>query len=133
MTICTVNSNASPSKHKLFDRETLQFTVKLIRPHNPSLALNIQNLIAPSAVPYIQYHDDIHRTDQFNLNLDSYTLKRVVDTLAVAGQDLAEQVLLTEQGDHGFLLQVKAAIGKWIDYAKHHQIEYELRQSAHEA
>ena len=86
MTILTVDANSTPNKDKLFDRETLQFTVKLIRSHNPSLALRIQNLIAPSATPYIQYNDEPHATDQFKLNLDSYTLKRVVDTLAIAGQ-----------------------------------------------
>lgn len=137
MSICTLDpnsksnskSNSTAIKDKLFDRETLQFTVKLIRPHNPSLALRIQNLIAPSACPYIQHYDMPHATDQFNLSLDSYTLKRVVDTLATAGQELAEQVLLTEQGDHSFLLEVKSAIGKWIAYARYHQGQYEHIQS----
>lgn len=128
MTILTIDTN-TPNKDKLFDRETLQFTVKLIRSHNPSLALRIQNLIAPSVTPYIQHYGDPHGTDQFKLNLDSYTLKRVVDTLAVAGQELAEQVLLTEQGDHNFLLEVKSSIGKWIAYARYHQNQYERAQS----
>ncbi|MFT6092583.1 MAG: hypothetical protein ACJA2Q_000472 [Pseudohongiellaceae bacterium] len=125
MTIFIADTNRTPNKDKLFDRETLQFTVKLIRSHNPSLALRIQNLIAPSATPYIQYCTDPHAADQFKLNLDSYTLKRVVDTLAIAGQELAEQVLLTEQGDQSFLLEVKSSIGKWIAYARYHQNEYE--------
>ena len=129
MTTFTVDANSSPNKDKLFDRETLQFTVKLIRSHNPSLALRIQNLIAPSAIPYIQSYGEPHATDQFKLNLDSYTLKRVVDTLAIAGQELAEQVLLTEQGDQKFLLEVKSSIGKWIVYARYHQTQYERVRS----
>lgn len=114
----------APSKDRLFDRETLLFTVKLLRPHNPSLALRVQNLIAPSVEPYIRQPGN----DQFILKLDSYTLKRVVDTLATAGQELAEQVLQTEQGDHQFLLETKSAISKWLAYAQYHQTEYERLQ-----
>jgi len=117
MTIFIADTDA-PNKDKLFDRETLQFTVKLIRSHNPSLALRIQNLIAPSATPYILCCTDPHAADQLKLNLDSYTLKRVVDTLAIAGQELAKQILRTEPGDHSFLLEVKSSIGKWIAYAR---------------
>ncbi|MFK7862923.1 MAG: hypothetical protein AB8B95_01730 [Pseudohongiellaceae bacterium] len=130
MAICTVESHKTPSKHTLFDRATLQFTVKLIRAHNPSLALRIQNLIAPTSTPYIQHYTNPHPTDQFALTLDSYTLKRVVDTLAIAGQELAEEVLQTQQGDQGFLLHVKASIGKWIDYAKYYQNEYDRQQAS---
>jgi hypothetical protein len=112
----------------LFDRATLQFSVQLIRPHNPSLALRIQNLIAPTANVYKQFGSEPGPDDLFKLTLDSFTLKRVVDTLAVAGQELAENVLQTLDGDHEHLLTTKAVIGKWLSYALHHQAQYEKLQ-----
>ncbi|MFT4861317.1 MAG: hypothetical protein ACI95C_000524 [Pseudohongiellaceae bacterium] len=112
-------------KQALFDRATLQFTVALIRPHNPSLALRIQNLLAPSAKTYRQFDDQPSPKDLYKLTLDSFTLKRVVDTLAIAGQELAEKVLETLNGDHEHLLITKATIGKWLLYAQYHQSEYD--------
>jgi len=109
----------------LFDRATLQFTVQLIRPHNPSLALRIQNLIAPTAHVHQQKGPEPGPNDLYRLTLDSFTLKRVVDTLAIAGQELAEQVLQTLDGDHEHLLVTKAAIGKWLNYAQHHQTQFD--------
>jgi hypothetical protein len=109
----------------LFDRATLQFTVQLMRPHNPSLALRIQNLIAPNAKIYKQLDLQPSPDDLYKLTLDSFTLKRVVDTLAIAGQELAEKVLQTFDGDHEHLLITKLTIGKWLSYAKYHQTEYE--------
>jgi hypothetical protein len=109
----------------LFDRATLQFSVQLIRPHNPSLALRIQNLIAPTAKIHKQWGTQPGPDDLYKLTLDSFTLKRVVDTLAVAGQELAENAMQTLGGDHDHLLTTKAAIGKWLSYAQHHQTQYE--------
>lgn len=124
--MATINIEAqSSSAHALFDRATLQFTVQLIRPHNPSLALRIQNLIAPTAKIYKQEDIIPSPHDTFKLTLDSFTLKRVVDTLAIAGQELAEKVLQTLDGDHEHLLSTKTTIGKWLNYAQHHQIEYD--------
>lgn len=109
----------------LFDRATLQFTVGLIRQHNPSLALRIQNLIAPTAKVYRQHDKQPSPNDLYQLTLDSFTLKRVVDTLAIAGQELAEKVLESLDGDHEHLLTTKATIGKWLSYAQYHQGEYD--------
>ncbi len=112
----------------LFDRATLQSTVQLMRPHNPSLALRIQNLIAPNAKVYKQFESQPGPDDLYKLTLDSFTLKRVVDTLAIAGQELAEKVLQTFDGDHEHLLITKLTIGKWLSYAQYHQTEYEKRK-----
>ena len=105
----------------VFDRESLQFTVKLLRNHNPSLALRIQNLIAPN--PFAKSAQSIapQASDLFPLSLDSFTLKRVIETLVSAGLDLAEAVLKTHEGDEEFLQQTKEVIGKWLLYAKEHK------------
>ena len=110
----------------LFDRLSLQFTVKLIRGHSPSLALRIQNIIAPSLSTSLGEGKPPAATDVFDLALDSSTLKQVVETIAVAGQELAEQVLLTEHGDLDYLLSIKEVIGHWLLYARQHQIEEQL-------
>ncbi|NKB31634.1 MAG: hypothetical protein GKR91_00855 [Pseudomonadales bacterium] len=102
----------------VFERDSLQFTVKLLRNHNPSLALRVQNIIAPN--PFIQRgaNNSPQSSDLFPLNLDSFTLKRIIETLAIAGQELAEKVLETQQGDEAFLIQTKEVIGQWLLYAK---------------
>ncbi len=124
MAIINLDRKSAPNA-VLFDRATLQFTVQLLRSHNPSLALRIQNLIAPGAVIYRHAADQPSSEDLYRLALDSFTLKRVVDTLAIAGQELAENVLQTLDGDHQHLLVTKAAIGKWLAYAQYHQSEFD--------
>ncbi len=123
-----IDSNLVPnisSTAVLFDRETLQFTVKLLKPQNPSLALRIQNLIGPSARIHHQESEILSPEDTFKLCLDSFTLKRVVETLANAGQALAESAIQSHDGDHQELLNTKAAISKWLDYARYHQLQFE--------
>lgn len=131
MALCKIESSQA-NESALFDRETLQFTVKLLKPHNPSLALRIQNLIAPTSTIYQKENAGPSPNDRYQLTLDSFTLRRVVDTLATAGQELAEKALQTHDGDHDFLIHTKSAIGKWLDYARYHQTEFN-RLSSREA
>jgi hypothetical protein len=105
----------------VFDRESLQFTVKLLRNHNPSLALRIQNLIAPNPFNRHPQPEAPKASDLFPLSLDSFTLKRVIETLGSAGQDLAEAVLTTHEGDEEYLLKTKETISKWLLYAKEYK------------
>ncbi|MCH7815272.1 MAG: hypothetical protein IIC60_01755 [Proteobacteria bacterium] len=106
----------------VFDRVSLQFTVKLLRIQHPTLALRVQNIIAPAIVKESETAAAPQPSDLFSLALDTNTLKRVVETLAAAGQELAEQVLLqTEADDPGHLLAMKEIIGKWLLYARQHQ------------
>jgi len=101
-----------PSCSFVFDRASLQFTVKLLRHYNPALALQIQNLLGPPG-----NKQPLHN-DKFSLQLDSLTLKRVVETVGQAGSELANQVLTTQQGDYANLLETKEVIGMWLDYAR---------------
>jgi len=111
-----------PNDANVFDRVSLQFTVKLLRSQHPALALRVQNTIAPAIVKESGNAEAPQPSDLFSLALDTNTLKRVVETLAAVGQELAEQVLLqTEAGDPGHLLAMKEIIGKWLLYARQHQ------------
>ena len=53
---------------KVFARKTLQFTVKLLRKPNPYKSNN-----------------------QFPLQLDSFTLKRIIETFAIISQEVSEK------------------------------------------
>jgi hypothetical protein len=127
-----INFNTDPTLEisdddaNVFDRLSLQFTVKLLRGQNPALALRIQNIIAPSLSCSMGKGEPPAADDVFALTLDSHTLKRVVETVAAAGQELAEQVLMTQQGDHAYLLVTKEVIGQWLRYARQHQSEQQL-------
>jgi len=127
--ICEDNAEVFINDINVFDRSSLQFTVKLIRGLNPSLALRIQNIIAPAKSSDAGEQQIPKATDSFTLSLDSFTLKRVVETLATAGQEIAEEVLRTQEGDHEELLVTKEVIAKWLLYARQHQAEAE-RQNA---
>lgn len=102
----------------VFDRKSLQVTVKLIRNHNPSLALRIQNILAPSPVVNFEPDNPPDPKDVFPLNFDNFTLRRVIETLAIAGQEIAEEVLNTRDGDEEFLEQTNQVVGLWLLYAK---------------
>ena len=127
-----INLNTDPTVDlsdadaNVFDRLSLQFTVKLLRGQNPALALRIQNIIAPSLSSSLGKAEPPSPSDVFVLTLDSHTLRRVVETVAAAGQALAEHVLQTEEGDHAYLLVTKEVIGQWLRYARQHQAEERL-------
>lgn len=97
----------------VFDRASLQFTVKLLRQYKPSLALRIQNILGPAENRQPLYDD------KFTVQLDSFTLKQVVETVGQAGSELANQVLTTQQGDYSDLQETKDVIGMWLDYARY--------------
>ena len=96
----------------------MQFTVRLPRNVNPSLALRVQNIITPNPFSRAKNAAALNPYDLFLLNLDTFTLKRVIESLAVVGQELAEEVLGTHEGDEEFLVQSKNVIVKWLLYAK---------------
>lgn len=105
----------------IFDRLTLQFTVKLIRVQNPSLALRIQNIIAPGSTLLISGDEHPQAEDQFSLDLDTFSLKRIVETLGEVGLAMAQYTLRTNEGDHEVLKQTKQVMDRWLAYARQHQ------------
>lgn len=118
MTYCELRPEFYCIGANVFDRKSLQITVKLIRNHNPSLALRIQNILAPA--PGMNFEPGLPPEDKdlFPLNLDNFTLRRVIETLAIAGQEIAEAVLTTQNGDEEFLEQTNRVVGLWLLYAK---------------
>ena len=62
--------------------------------------------------------DPPQATDLFEISVDSPTLKQVVETVAKAGGDMAQQVLAGNNIDPGKLVQTKAIIDKWLLFAK---------------
>jgi len=87
----------------VFDRSSLQFTVKLLRNHNPSLALRIQNIIAPIATDSSGDIEPPDANSLYPLNFDKFTLRRIIETLAMAGQEIAENALDGKAADENFL------------------------------
>jgi hypothetical protein len=119
----------------VFLRQTLLDTVTLLRHQNPSLALRIQNLLVAPSSGGVREH--------ITLQLDGFTLKRVVDTLAEVGNSLAQQVLQeqsdaltselvsareTEDKTMRELTMMRDVIGQWLNYARFHQSEYAKHQ-----
>ncbi len=97
----------------------MQFTIKLIRRQNPSLALCLQNIIAPGTMHArspAPTPDDL-----FTLELDGATLKRVIESMAEAAQEIAREVLLTRRGNEDLLLAIRAVMDKWFRYARQHR------------
>ena len=74
---------------KVFDRKTLQFTVKLLRKPNPYKSNN-----------------------QFPLQLDSFTLKRIIETIAIISQEVSEKNVTAQKVDELSSLQAKDRIEK---------------------
>jgi hypothetical protein len=120
-----LNSSNGSVEHcheaNIFDRATLQFTVKLIRVQNPSLALRIQNIIAPGSSQRIVGDQHPQGGDLFSLDLDTFSLKRIVETLGEVGLAMAQYTLRTREGDHEVLKQTKQVMDRWLDYARQHQ------------
>lgn len=105
-------------KPEVFSRTSLQFTVKLIKPYNPALALKVQNFLGDSHSFRENLSDPPQATDLFEISVDSPTLKQVVETVAKAGGDMAQQVLAGNNIGPGKLVQTKAIIDKWLLFAK---------------
>jgi len=105
----------------IFDRESLQFTVQLVRIQNPSLALRIQNIIAPGSSLLIAGDEHPQHGDLFSLDLDTFSLKRIVETLGDVGLAMAQYTLQTQEGDHETLKQTKLVMDQWLAYARQHQ------------
>jgi hypothetical protein len=121
----TLNSKNGGVDHcheaNIFDRQTLQFTVKLIRVQNPSLALRIQNIIAPGSSLLIAGDEHPRPEDLFSLDLDTFSLKRIVETLGEVALAMAQYTLRTNEGDHEVLKQTKQVMDDWLAYARQHQ------------
>ena len=60
----------------------------------------------------LRKHDLYKPNNQFPLQLDSFTLKRIIETFAIISQEVAEKGLSAQKVDELSLLQAKDGIEK---------------------
>ena len=77
--------NSNPHRPNVFNRLSLQFTIKLLGAINPSLVWQIKGIIASVVVVANTERNPLLSLDLFKTGLDSYTLKRTVKTLGEFG------------------------------------------------
>ena len=89
-------------------RATLQSTVRMLRELNPSLALRVQNQMA---VPSTE-------SGRLTVQLDSFTLGRIIETIAAYAGNAANRALNHEDITLADLQEIESVIAEWLLFAE---------------
>lgn len=102
-----VNGHSTKSPD-IFSRGVLELTFRLLRHHNPTLALVVQNVLASKKLPTLAPHDSA--SDHFYVNIDAITIGKIVAALT----EIGEQALQNEHHQDGIRIVIKTLIHEWI-------------------
>lgn len=97
----------------VFSRGALELSFKLLRPHNPTLALEIQNILAGEK---FSLRNDVQAsavTDHFHIQLGPLVVGRIVDALTQLGNTALE-----EASEPGLLVVLRTLIKEWMTLAE---------------
>ena len=97
----------------VFSRGSLKMTYDLIRKSSPQLALKVRNIIGGQALPKDASQQDNKHADFFEVDLDSFEVRAVVEALMAQLQSGATGPQLT-----GMAVLAKSLIEEWLVLAR---------------
>ena len=107
------DSAHEPDDASIFSRGSLKLTFELIRKTNPSLALAIRNLTAKEPVCNTSEQSDRRNSDYFKVELDTFEVRAVVETL----MELVQAGALPNSNP-GLTIVAKSLIDDWTKLAR---------------
>ncbi|MEY8203757.1 MAG: hypothetical protein RPR40_01675 [Bermanella sp.] len=97
----------------VFSRGSLKLSYDLLRQANPSLALQVRNIISGEPLPKEGVDNTNKNSDHFRVTLDSFQVRAVVEGLMAYNQN---EVLAKKQP--GLAVMAKALMEDWIVLAR---------------
>ena len=102
----------SLSDADVFSRGSLQLTYNLLRKQNPALALVVRNIIQGATLEYDTVEPNNKNTDHFQVTLDSFQVRAVVEGLMSYGSMEPEA-----SPQAGIMIMAKTLIEDWMALA----------------
>ena len=93
-----------------FNRASLELTFKLLRPHQPNLALCVQNILTETRCLKAPYDPE----ENIELELEEQAVAEIVDRLAEIGQTMSQANQYSKQD----LIAVRCLLMDWLIYAQ---------------
>lgn len=110
------------SEADIFSRGSLQLTFDLIRKVDPSLALQVRNIVSGEPLSRLESGLDTKNADHFRIGLDSFQVRAIVESLVT--QSKAPSNATTNPG---MVVVATALIDDWIKLA--HKMIAELPEN----
>lgn len=110
----TFDNSICIQRPDIFSRGALDLTFRLLRQNNPSLALEVRNILAGETVPLEDAAFHTPQGDHFFITMPAQRIGRVVKALTQLGQD----ALQDRQSDTGKLVVLRTLIKEWMTLAE---------------
>ena len=94
----------------IFSRGSLTHTFELIRKKDPQLALNVRNITGGTPLPKSEEQPDNKHTDFFEVELDSFQVRAIVEALMEYEQG--------ENSDSGAAVVARTLMEDWMRLAQ---------------
>lgn len=104
------------SRPDVFSRDSLELTFQLLRQQSSGLALDIQNQLQGTKLPYVVFQESEQQinSDHFRITLNAQKIGRIVDALTQLGQQSLEK----PSQNKGHLAILRALIEDWMALAE---------------
>lgn len=106
-------SDFDVSDPDIFSYGSLKFTYDLIRKKDAQLALSVRNIIGSEPLPKKESGNDNKRSDHFRVNLDSFQVRAVVESLMEQAQRALEG-----NNNLGMAIMANTLIDDWMALAR---------------
>ena len=113
----------------ILSRATLDITYKLLRNHEPQLALTIRNILFEPAIENKPEQIDNKHTDNFHINLNTFEVRKIVETLMHILNESSEN----HSEDNTSLFRpilIQSIINDWTVLAKNMFDEYQKNKES---
>lgn len=100
----------------VFSRDSLELTFQLLRQQSSGLALDIQNQLQGTKLPYMAYQESQQQEncDHFRITLNAQKIGKIVDALTQLGQ----HCLNNPNENKGHLAILRSLIEDWMALAE---------------
>lgn len=106
----------------IFSRGSLQLTFDLIRKVDPSLALQVRNIVSGEPLPRLESGLDTKNADYFRIGLDSFQVRAIVESLVTQSREPSNKT-----NNPGLTVVATALIDDWMKLA--HKMIADLPES----
>lgn len=117
------------SQNNIFSRASLDISYNLLRHKEPQLALTIRNILFQTPVEKRPDQIDIKHTDNFKVSLNTYQVRKIVETLMVILNESSK----THNEDNTSLFRpalIQSMINEWTVLAKNMFDEYQQNKDS---
>lgn len=121
--------NDSNSQNNIFSRASLDISYNLLRHKEPQLALTIRNILFQEPIKKRPEQVDIKHTDNFIVSLDTFQVRKIVETLMIILNESAK----THNEDNTSLFRpalIQSMINEWTVLAKNMFDEYQQNKDS---